>query len=417
MKSLKAYTRLAILVCGLLLSAADASAVDISGTISSTLTISENSQLVGNVTCTVAGAPCISFGANDIELRLNGFTMTGPADAPTNCVSTTNFLPADGISIVGRSNAKVLGTGLVQKFQRHGIFVATGSTKVTVEHVTSHHNCFSGLQVSGASDNDIKENVSVRNAIASAAFPCGGNCITNSNNNRIQRNVFGGNGFAGPPNNDFGVGLVGTSSGNVIEENAVVGNTNGILLQPGVSGNLVRRNIITGNPPVQLTATFGAFGGVDIQNESPAGANTFDDNLCVTYSGASPAPCPNIASFAGHKNTSAAGQQSYDVGTRLLVPSSTYSGSFTSSLVVVNMDSQPNNLLISAYDIGGRPLGSPLSTNLPVGGQFRSSNILQQLGAGFGSFGPIKVESANNRLLSAVSEVSSNQDSPDFSRG
>ncbi len=410
MKSLKAYTRLAMLVCGLLLSAADASAVDISGTISSTLTISENSQLVGNVTCTVVGAPCISFGANDIELRLNGFTMTGPADPPTNCVSTTNFLPADGISILGRSNAKVLGTGLVQKFQRHGIFVATGSTKVTVEHVTSHHNCFSGIQLTGgASDNDIKENVSVRNAIASAAFPCGGNCIASSNNNRIRRNIFGGNGFVGPPNNDFGVGLLGTSSGNVIEENSIVGNTNGILLQPGVSGNLVRRNIITGNPPVQLTATFGTFGGVDIQNESPAGANTFDENLCVSYSGAGPAPCPNIPNFAGHKNASAAQQQSYDVGPRLLVPSSAYSGSFTSSLVVVNMDSQPNNLIISAYDIGGGPLGSPLSTTLPVGGQFRSSNILQQLGAGFGSFGPIRVESTNNRLLSAVSEVSSNQ--------
>jgi hypothetical protein len=34
---------------------------------------------------------------------------------------------------------------------------------------------------------------------------------------------------------------------------------------------------------------------------------------------------------------------------------------------------------------------------------------LQQLGAAFGSFGPIKVESSDHRLLSAVSEVRSNQ--------
>jgi hypothetical protein len=36
------------------------------------LTITENSQLVGDVTCTVTGAPCITFGAPGIALKLNG---------------------------------------------------------------------------------------------------------------------------------------------------------------------------------------------------------------------------------------------------------------------------------------------------------------------------------------------------------
>jgi hypothetical protein len=98
-----------------------------------------------------------------------------------------------------------------------------------------------------------------------------------------------------------------------------------------------------------------------------------------------------------------------DVGTRLLVPSSAYSDAFTSSLVVLNMDSQPNSVIITAYDTGGNPLAPPLATTLPVGGQFRSNNMLRQLGAAFGSFGPIKIESANNRLVSAVSEVRNNQ--------
>ena len=107
--------------------------------------------------------------------------------------------------------------------------------------------------------------------------------------------------------------------------------------------------------------------------------------------------------------SSAQPQIRHDVGTRLLIPSSAYSDTFTSSLVVLNMDSQPNNLTITAYDTSGNLLAPPLMTALSVGAQFRSSNILQQLGAPFGSFGPIKVESISNRLLSAVSQVRTNR--------
>ncbi len=107
--------------------------------------------------------------------------------------------------------------------------------------------------------------------------------------------------------------------------------------------------------------------------------------------------------------SSAQQEARYDVGTRLLVPSSAYSDTFTSSLVVLNMDSQPNSITITAHDTGGNPLAPPFTTTLPAGGQFRTSNILQQLGVASGSFGPISVESTNNHLLSAISEVKSNQ--------
>jgi hypothetical protein len=86
-------------------------------------------------------------------------------------------------------------------------------------------------------------------------------------------------------------------------------------------------------------------------------------------------------------------------------------------LVVLNMDSQPNSVTFTAYDTGGNPLAPPLTTTLPVGGQFRSNNILQQLGATLGSFGPIKVESSDNRLLSAISEVRSHQGFAGFFQG
>lgn len=301
MKALKTPAHITVGLC-LLLCTGKAQAEDISGSITTTLTIVEDSRLVGDVTCLVADLPCISFGAPGITLRLNGFKITGrAADPPTNCATPTSFVPEDGISAINQSNVSIIGPGLVQKFRRHGIFLngnptMNTATGISVRRVTSNTNCFSGLQMSGVTGSEVIEIVSVRNAIASEQFPCGGNCISNSNGNTILRNVFNGNGsVAGSAgNNDFGVGLVGTSSRNLLQENAIGGNTNGILVQAAASANIIRRNIIAGNPPVQVSATFGAAIGFDIRDLSPTGANSFEDNLCLTYSGAGPAPCPNI---------------------------------------------------------------------------------------------------------------------------
>jgi len=83
---------------------------------------------------------------------------------------------------------------------------------------------------------------------------------------------------------------------NVIEDNTVLGNTNGIILVPGVEGNIIRHNIVAGNPPVQLSVTFPADDGADIKNLATPGANTIDDNFCLTefpVSAVSPA-CPAV---------------------------------------------------------------------------------------------------------------------------
>jgi hypothetical protein len=190
---------------------------------------------------------------------------------------------------------------MVQKFRRHGIFIQGTlgiSTNATVRHVTSHHNCFSGIFVATVSDSVIEDNVSVRNANNSGAASCGGNCIANSHNNRIRRNQFSGNGSVGPPANDFGVGLNGNSSGNVIEDNSIGGNTNGISIQANAVNNVIRRNVIAGNPPSQVSRTFGALIGFDVKDESAVpgsgSRNTIERNWCVTYSGPGPAPCPNF---------------------------------------------------------------------------------------------------------------------------
>ena len=62
---------LATLICVMVIIPLSAAAADISGPIASTRVITENSRLVGDVTCTVTGAPCITFGAPHIELRLH----------------------------------------------------------------------------------------------------------------------------------------------------------------------------------------------------------------------------------------------------------------------------------------------------------------------------------------------------------
>jgi hypothetical protein len=164
---------IATLVCGvsLVLIAGTASASDIRGTISSTLTITDNSQLVGDVTCTVTGAACISFGAPGIALKLNGFSITGQADATTGCAGG-NVAGESGILVNGIRGAVIQGPGVVQRFRQEGIQISGGSARVLVTLVTASTNCRSGIFVNASSDNDIEANTSVRNG--NTANPCGG---------------------------------------------------------------------------------------------------------------------------------------------------------------------------------------------------------------------------------------------------
>lgn len=159
---------------GVLMFASSAAyAEDISGTIVRTLILSENTQLVGNVTCRVTGAPCILFGAPGIELRLNGFTITGQADPTTGCSGGVTAAE-QGIRTDGQNNVEIRGPGIVQRFRADGIFFFR-SVGGKVEGVTTTTNCQSGIRV-GANSSGIKVegNVSVRNGNTGAGFACGG---------------------------------------------------------------------------------------------------------------------------------------------------------------------------------------------------------------------------------------------------
>lgn len=158
---------------GVLLPNAMASATDIRGTISSTLSITEDSQLVGNVTCTVTGAPCIDFGASGIALRLNGFSITGQADSVTGCSGGTTG-GEHGIRVNGVRGAVIQGPGVVQRFRAAGVLVTGGSSRVRVALVTASTNCTSGILVGNSSDNEFESNISVRNGNAGTGVNCGG---------------------------------------------------------------------------------------------------------------------------------------------------------------------------------------------------------------------------------------------------
>jgi hypothetical protein len=150
--------------------AVTANATDISGTIGTTLTIMDNSRLVGDVTCTVTGAPCIAFGVSGLTLDLNGYSITGLGDPQTGCAGTS-VGSETGILVSNLNNIVIRGLGMVQQFRNFGIQLLS-STGVTVTDVTSSTNCVSGIIVSGGSNNLLENNVSVRNGFLGNA--CGG---------------------------------------------------------------------------------------------------------------------------------------------------------------------------------------------------------------------------------------------------
>ena len=155
-------------------------------------------------------------------------------------------------------------------------------------------------------DSIVENIVSVRNAANSGGAPCGGNCLVNSNNDHIVNSLFGGNGSpcaaalcAAPPtvasNNDFGVGLIGTSSNNLVEQNSITGNVNCILIQAGASGNIIRQNIAAGNPPGLVSPPIRSdrvrYQGRSRQQRRP---QHLREKLVHRLRGPGPSPCPSL---------------------------------------------------------------------------------------------------------------------------
>jgi hypothetical protein len=171
MTRLKTLAKVASFLVALLACADNTHATDISGTITTTLTITDDSKLVSDVTCTVTGAACIAFGAGGLTLDLNGFSLTGLGDPQTGC-SGASTAGEIGILANGLKDVIIRGPGRVEQFRNFGIQLLN-TTGGTVADVTVATNCMSGIFVSGGSANNVVErNVSVRNGHLTAA--CGG---------------------------------------------------------------------------------------------------------------------------------------------------------------------------------------------------------------------------------------------------
>ena len=159
-----------VLVAGIVADAGIAQAAKIAGIISTTTAITEDSQLVGDVTCTVTGVPCLDITASKVTLDLNGYSITGLADPKTGCSGANATGAEHGIRVQNQTGVVIRGPGIIQQFRNHGILI-TGSSGGTVNAVTTATNCMSGILVAGPS-NVLENNVSVANGNLSA--PCGG---------------------------------------------------------------------------------------------------------------------------------------------------------------------------------------------------------------------------------------------------
>ena len=152
-----------------------ASAADrVSGVLTSTFVIVEDTELVGDVTCDVPNnTPCFSFGASRVELRLNGFSITGKGDAVTGC-GGTNSANEFGITTNNMNRVSVRGPGVVKQFRADGIFI-TGSADSRVVDLTLATNCMSGIRIAATSFGTLVENnVAIRNGASNPGLSCGG---------------------------------------------------------------------------------------------------------------------------------------------------------------------------------------------------------------------------------------------------
>ncbi|MEW5976084.1 MAG: PQQ-dependent sugar dehydrogenase [Acidobacteriota bacterium] len=100
-------------------------------------------------------------------------------------------------------------------------------------------------------------------------------------------------------------------------------------------------------------------------------------------------------------------------GVKLLIPSVSGTDRFKSLVVVVNRGGKSNDLVLTARDTGGNVVAR-LNRSVPVRGIFRSTDVLREMGAPVGAFGPLTIESSNGELFSAVSEVYSAEGTAGF---
>ncbi len=254
---------------------------DLSGLISSTKTITEDSKLTGDVTCG-AIAPCIKFGAPNLQLKLNGHTITGVNGALDHCTGATG---GAAISTNGMDGAVIQGPGIITQFQGVAAIGVTGNNS-TVSQVVVVGACGNGISVRGSG------NVISSNSIS--RFSLSGAQAIGAANNGIAVLVTTGGG-ATQGNDIHGNEITGASSLVLVTPGSFpvysTGFGLGILVAPGSSGNSIRGNNTSGNASgifvwgtgntISDNQTLGNTVLGDIYDPNPAGTNSYMNNLCL----------------------------------------------------------------------------------------------------------------------------------------
>lgn len=153
--------------------------------------------------CPTTG-PGLEVGAPNITIDLNGHTINS---APANTNPGIDNSPTFGTS-PGHAEVKIKN-GTITRFV-NGILLGTGANRNNIERILAIDNSFTGINA----ENVDRLEVSKSNAFQNVNT---GILLNSVNNARVERNV--------ALNNDFGIGLIGTGTGNLLHLNSVVNNT------------------------------------------------------------------------------------------------------------------------------------------------------------------------------------------------
>ena len=235
-----------------------AAASDLCGT-----TILADLKLDHDLTCT---GPGLIVGADGITINLNGHTITGPGSGV-------------GINVPNRTGVLIVG-GTVRNF-------LAGVQLVNSTAIVVKENRFTGNQdavfLIGTNGSTIKENTAWQNTRVGVMLRPSG--IRNSTQNVVVENTL--------TDNTNGIILVETPTGNTIKENRISGSSNaGLNVNGAVSGNVIKENAFIGNAAgIRLNPGVGGLfptGNRFIENTismntcgvmGPAGDNTFKENV------------------------------------------------------------------------------------------------------------------------------------------
>lgn len=265
---------------GLLFALAGAVQADDAIPISSCTTISMPGEfeLIANLTAS-PGTTCITITASDVELELNGHTISGPGGGVDDFKA--------GIQVVGVMDVEIEGPGVVTGFARGIDF--NGVDDSEVKGVTAMGNFFGfvvnrdfftpdltnlsennefednvstgnnvhGFTLNGASNNQFEDNIASNNSDV-------GILLFDGTGNEVEENTTNGNGMDG-----IKVGGGATSGGHVIEENTANGNdVHGIHILAGSTDNTIEENTALNNNSVD-----------DLVDDNPnCDDNTWEDN-------------------------------------------------------------------------------------------------------------------------------------------